>query len=275
MAGSFLWTALGARLQVVGASEGKNLNWLFLPGGPGLGSESLYPLTEILNVPGTRWHLDLPGDGSNTTQNNPRAFSHWRPALVEAVKALKNVILVGHSRGGMFALATPELEESLIGLVLMASAPDMVWQKDLAEKLERFPLPKADEAREVYEKNPTNDSLRECILAEAPRMFFTKKGLEEGIQFLSRLPYNHETWKWAEQHFDVTYQAQWIPRRIPTLILSGSKDIAIPIRYFAEKEEYKRSHILMKEIENAGHFPWIENPQSVIDAFNEYLSRLV
>lgn len=34
----------GARLQFIKSSGDEPLNWVFLPGGPGLGSESLYPL---------------------------------------------------------------------------------------------------------------------------------------------------------------------------------------------------------------------------------------
>ena len=266
----YLWTRAGARLQLVRSEEGSSLHWLFLPGGPGLGSESLLPLIDVLELPGNMWLLDLPGDGSNVTANNKQSFSHWSQALIEATGALKNVVLVAHSRGGMFALATPGLEKNLSGLVLMTSAPDMSWQKELAEKLVCFPLPEADWADRSYKKNPSNDALRECIVTAAPRMFFTEDGLKRGVQFLNKLPFNYEVFQWAEEHFDPTYQAKWIPK-IPTLILSGEKDIAIPLKHFAEKQEYKRSNILMREISNAGHFPWIENPQSVIAAFDDYM----
>ncbi len=271
---NYLWTASQARLQLVRSSEGRNLQWLFLPGGPGLGSESLSPLIDILKLPGNMWRLDLPGDGSNTTSNNAESFSHWSQALIEATQALKNVILVAHSRGGMFALATPDLEKNLTGLVLMTTAPDMDWQKDLESKLVDYPLPEADEADNIYRKSPSNALLRDCIIAAAPRMFFTKEGLKKGVQFLSQLPFNYEVFQWAEEHFDPTYKAQWVPERIPTLILSGDKDIAIPLKHFEQRNEYKRDNVLMKAIENAGHFPWIENPQSVIAAFNEYMRML-
>lgn len=155
----------------------------------------------------------------------------------------------------------------------MNTSPDISWQKELKAKLVDFPLPAADKADEIYRENPSNDLLRECVLTSAPRMFFTEKGLKKGIQFLRKLPFNYEVYQWAEEHFDPTYQSRWSPQ-IPTLILSGDKDIALPIKYFKQKEEYKRGNILMKVIENAGHFPWIENPQSVIDAFNEYILML-
>src|SRR5688572_9025224 len=117
----YLWTSLKSRLQYISSSKGEPFNWLFLPGGPGLGSESLAGLTTLLQLPGTVWHLDLPGDGSNTTSDDSHYFSSWSEALVEAVKSLDKVILVAHSTGGMYALATAKLEGLLAGLVLMDS----------------------------------------------------------------------------------------------------------------------------------------------------------
>src|ERR1700722_13695852 len=116
---NYLWTKLKARLQLIRTTPGANFNWLFLAGGPGLGSDSLNPLTQLLRLPGSMWNLDLPGDGSNLTTDDSQHFSHWSEALVEAVGALDHVILVAHSTGGMYALATPALEKMLTGLVLM------------------------------------------------------------------------------------------------------------------------------------------------------------
>lgn len=268
-----LWTRSGARLQLVRTSSHGKFHWLFLPGGPGLGSESLLPLLDILELPGNTWRLDLPGDGSNTMQDNKKAFSHWSQALIEAVSSLDNVVLVGHSRGGMFALSTPELQEKLAGLVLITSSPDMVWQNELESKLINYQIPEADEAGRKYEENPSNELLRDCVIAAAPRMFFTQEALKNGIEVLSNLPYNYESFQWTIEHFDPTYHAKWVPQ-MPTLILSGEKDIAIPIHHFKGKKEYQLRNIIMKEIPGAGHFPWIENPQAVVAAFSAFVKML-
>lgn len=85
----YLWTSLKTRLQFIKSTPGSNFNWLFLPGGPGLGSESLSSLTNKLKLPGTMWHVDLPGDGSNTTSHDKKYFSNWSLALLECVSTLK------------------------------------------------------------------------------------------------------------------------------------------------------------------------------------------
>lgn len=265
---TYLWTQLGARLQLISSSEGKILNWVFLPGGPGLGSEVLAPLTSLLKLPGNMWHLDLPGDGSNLQGS----IKNWKPALLEAVQALKNVVLVGHSRGGMFALATPQLQHHLKGLVLLDAAPDRTWKEKFARRIETYPLPKKTLANmkkyeTAYSKRPSNSSLKNFVLSGAPYMF-AKEHLKQGVQCLKNLPYNYKAIQWMETHFDKTYQARWIPK-IPTLILAGENDLATPLHLFQTKK-FQRSNIVMTEIKAAGHFPWIENPTDVVAAFHAF-----
>ena len=52
-------TASGVRLRPVAQRPG-DLNWLLLPGGPGIGSQSLQGLAEATAVPCVTWLVDLP-----------------------------------------------------------------------------------------------------------------------------------------------------------------------------------------------------------------------
>jgi pimeloyl-ACP methyl ester carboxylesterase len=213
----------------------------------------------------------LPGDGSNLQGS----IKNWKQALLEAVQSLENVILVGHSRGGMFALATPELQHLLKGLVLLDAAPDRTWKAHFAGRIQTYPIPKKTLAEmkryeAAYSKKPSNSSLKNFVLSGAPYMF-AKEHLKQGILTLKNLPYNYKAIQWAETHFDKTYQAQWVPK-LPTLILSGENDLATPLHLFQNKK-FQRSNIFMKEIKHAGHFPWIENPAAVVAAFNAFRTQ--
>jgi pimeloyl-ACP methyl ester carboxylesterase len=300
MVKSVLWTASRARLQLVLRdknswinfqresagnylknfcheapvlkSEKENLNWVFLPGGPGLGSESLLPLLDILKLPGSLWLLDLPGDGSNTTSDNLASFSKWPLALIEAVSQFDRVILVAHSTGGMYALSLPDLEGLLEGLILLDSAPNARWQDAFAEIVRHSPVPGLELLQERYEKKPNNQTLKEITLASAPYLF-TQRGQASGIESLRSLPYNYETCQWSEKNFDRTYQAKWIPETIPTLILAGEKDLVTPLRLFKDEKRFDRENIILKSIKGAGHFPWIENPMEVAIAFSVYANQ--
>lgn len=267
---NYLWTQLKARLQLIKINHGSNWNWLFLPGGPGLGSESLAPLTSFLNLPGSMWHLDLPGDGSNLESND---FSFWDEALAQSVEALGHVILVGHSTGGMYALSTPALKESLLGLVLMDSAPDASWQQFFGNTVEQSPIPGMEDLHKEYIKSPSNELLKQLTLLSAPYLF-TQEGLKKDYSFLETLPYNYQSCDWSAQHFDSTYEAKWFPDNLPTLIFAGEFDQITPLKLFRESPNFQADSIYIKEIPNAGHFPWVENPQAVAQVFEQYCQIL-
>jgi len=270
MVKSLFWTPSGARLQLFRGSEGSPLNWLFLPGGPGLGSESLLPLLNTLELSGSLWQLDLPGDGSNTTANDYDSFSRWPTALIEAVSAFKHVVLVAHSTGGMFALSVPEIEGLLSGLVLLDSAPDAGWQASFTKQTLQCPIPGLGALQEQYRAAPSSSTLKTVTVASAPYLF-TEKGMTKGIAMLNSLPYNCGAHAWAEEHFDSTYHTKWIPQTIPTLLLSGEEDQITPLQLFIDKKKFHRDNISFRSIQKAGHFPWIDNPQAVIAAFNKYV----
>lgn len=267
-----LYTTLKARLTFIRSSEG-NYNWFFLPGGPGLGSESLRDLTALLNLPGTMWHLDLPGDGSNRTENDAASFSRWSEALVEAVKLLPNVILVGHSSGGMFALATPHLKKLLKGFVLIGSAPDAGWQKAFMEYIEKHPVSDPEKIQAAYAQDPSDENLKKFTLVSIP-YFSMEKNTKKMIALLNELPVNAKVHAWSEQYFDSTYKAAWCPDNMPTLILAGEYDCITPLHLFSDCKEYHRDNVLMCSIKNAAHFPWIDNPKEVTQAFMKYIEML-
>jgi pimeloyl-ACP methyl ester carboxylesterase len=266
MTKDLFWTASYARLRLFRKSEENHWNWIFIPGGPGLGSESLIPLLDILCLPGTMWLFDLPGDGSNIQPN--ATLADWPKALLEVLQDLDNVIMIGHSTGGMFLLSIPELEKYIRGLVLMNSSPDNSWQTEFAPILVQL-----SQEEENYQNNPTNETLKRFVLAGA-RYMFTEAGLATGTQMLEKLPYNHDAFHWAKQHFDPIYKAKWRPEEIPTLILSGAKDLATPLKFFSQNKQYHRKNIAMVEIEDAAHFPWIENPTAVANAFFNYTRQI-
>ncbi|KTD41287.1 alpha/beta fold hydrolase [Legionella parisiensis] len=270
----YLWTNLKARLQLIKSTDGANFNWLFLPGGPGIGSESLCTLTKILKLPGTIWHIDLPGDGSNKTPCDEEYFSHWSEALFEAVIALDNVILVAHSTGGMYALATPKLEKKIMGLVLMDSAPDALWLEEFAQYVQTHPIEQVQKLQSEYAKKPNNALLKKMTIASAPYSF-TKKGLQKGMSLLETLPFNYKTCEWSGANFDSTYKAKWAPQKIPTLILAGELDLIIPLKFFLNSRKFNKQNILFRSIKGAGHYPWIENPKQIVHVFHDYLQLLL
>lgn len=262
------FTPSGVRLRQHSARAG-SLNWLLLPGGPGIGSESLVELADCLRVPGTIWLVDLPGDGSNRAPpgmaDDP--FAKWPQVLIEAAEALPNAVFVGHSTGGMYLLATPALEGIVRGIALLDTAPDCTWHPRFVEMTEQHPLPAVEAATELYERDRRDENIAAIAVASA-EWNFTPAGLAAGRELLARMPYNSPAVDWSEDNFDHIYAAAWWPTAVPVLVLAGAED-RIVWQGGWDAECFHTSNALFRTIAAGGHFPWIENPEGVSAAFDE------
>lgn len=262
------WTRSGVRLRLRHHRSGPgDLNWLFLPGGPGIGSESLHELVDALDVPGSRWLVDLPGDGSNIgapgAPDDP--YQLWPQVLLEAAESVDRPVYVGHSTGGEYLLSTPELATRLVGLVLISTAPDASWMPVYEAMVAEHPLPGVRTATARYESDPTNENLRDVAVESAPWNFLESR-VGAGKEMLSRMPYNQDAVAWSAENFDRAYRSAWWPTSLPTLIVSGSED-RIVTQSLWQPSRFRTANVIWRVIADAGHFPWVEQPAAVRDAF--------
>jgi pimeloyl-ACP methyl ester carboxylesterase len=231
------------------SSRPGELNWLLLPGGPGIGSESLHELADAMDVPGSIW------------------------LVVEAAEAVPNAIFAGHSTGGMYLLATPAVREHISALVLLDTAPDCAWYAEYVRMTQDHPLPRFAEAVAAYERDKSMANLT-TLVVESAEWNFNPAGLDAGREMLARMPYNREAIEWSDANFDHTYEAQWWPTDIPVLRLWGANDRIVSQRGWSPPK-YDTPNVLAREVPGAGHFPWIENPSAVTDAFRDFSTRLL
>jgi pimeloyl-ACP methyl ester carboxylesterase len=273
MASEQFFTPSGVRLRLRAPRPGR-FNWLMLPGGPGIGSESLHELADTIEVPGSIWMVDLPGDGSNIDAPGAPAdpYAGWPRILVEAAQALPDAIYIGHSTGGMYLLATPEIEAHIVGMVLISSAPDARWRGHFAEMARRHPLVAVDAASAIHAEAPTSATIRDVAVASA-EWNFAAGSVEAGRELLGRMPYNVPAVDWSDRNFDDIYSAAWWPTALPTLIVSGSDD-RIVRQHDWNEPRFQGPHILHRIIDGGAHFPWIEAPQAVRAAFGDLTARL-
>ena len=267
------FTPSGVRLRRHSALPG-DLDWLLLPGGPGIGSESLAELAEALGVPGTIWLVDLPGDGSNRTPPGAPAdpFSVWPHAIVEAAQAVPNAVMAGHSTGGMYLLATPGLERHVRGLALLDTAPDCSWHERFVAMTGRHPLPVVEAASAIYERDRRDENIAGIAIASA-EWNFTPAGVEAGRALLARMPYNSAAVDWSDAHFDHVYRAAWWPHTLPVLVMAGADD-RIVWQGGWDDPRFRTPNALFRTIPGGGHFPWIENPAAVRAAFADLTAAI-
>lgn len=258
------YTASRVRMRLCARREG-TLNWLLLPGGPGIGSESLEGLADVLDVPGAIWLIDLPGDGSNIVEGD--AYAMWPNVLVEAAAELPDVVYVGHSTGGAYLLSCPELRGRVRGIGLVDTAPNCDWYAKYVQMTKDNPLPGFDAAMARYLSDQTQPNLAALCVASA-EWNFNPAGVEAGRTLLAAMPYNAAAVEWSDKKFDHSYRAAWWPE-VPVLRMAGADDRIVSQGDW-NAPDYHTPNALHWVVPGAGHFPWIENPKAVAEGFRHF-----
>lgn len=264
---SYLYNADHTRLQLVKSVTGeKALNWLFLPGGPGVDSSSLMDLITAMTQPGNYWRVDLIFNGINEDypQIEPETvYPRWPVYLQAVVAQFENPILVGHSFGGYLPLFCPKLETLLAGLVILNSIPTL--KSDLFMKVaveqDLFSLEKA---RDEFIQSPKLETMKALYLQEAD-YFFTAQNRAMGIErVVNQLQYCIPTEYWWYTVGAAFYaEINWVPQKIPTLIIGAKDDFITPFAIFEQDTRFHRNNIRLVNMADAGHFPWIEQPAAI------------
>lgn len=210
--------------------------WLFLPGGAGLGSESIESLIEIVDLPGSLYLVDFPGDGSNPTPLEPEK---WKERLIALVQSFQHVHLVAHSFSSMFVMTCPELESHVESLVLMGAS-----------------------AKKITHHRPGPIDVKHYFLSRL-HLYVLPETVERATKLFANLPYKDEAFLWVKDHFHPNFVATWVPETIPTLILTGEFDQITPLSSFEGTVYLDRPNIVIESIPGASHFPWLEKPELV------------
>ncbi len=264
-----IYTVHNVRLTSLYIARQKNpLNVVLLPGGPGMGAEYLKKLAHLMPPICSTWLVDLPGNGNHRVDQNID-YEMWPDYLEDIFAHLSNVVLVGHSYGGILILLNPKLDALAKGLMIISSRPKEI---SAADKLNYKANTEFSELMKAYNFNPSDHLLKAAIIA-ATDLYFTKEHLEEGATLLKETSYAHEAYHLRSLPLYKNYQAQFVPT-CPTLILSGDVDWVCPLKYFQSDERFKRDHIDMVEIHGANHFPWIDNPQDTLTALSHWIYKI-
>ena len=276
------------RYQLVKSTPGKSIyNWLFLPGGPGIDSNYLVDLINELDVEGNCWLIDFLFNGDNISRSNKadrnQILQSWGEYFLAAIDKFENPILIGHSFGGYYPLFFPELENILKGFVILNSAPTVptaptVDFPEFDKRAKENNLPFGAETVTSFLNNPTIRTITERYLSLVPYAF-PEENLTQGIKVIENLIFNVDTGYWWLTEGSKKYSTiNWIPEKVPVIVLGGSHDFLTPLSRFEQDQRFHRDNIEMISIPNAGHFPWIDQADlvnGIFSSFNERLNLIV
>lgn len=264
------YTDYGYRINQL--TQGATYNWLFLPAGPGLGSDYLIEFCKKLNLPGSISVVDFPKDGTNT--QGELSIQHWRLGLIDLLQSVQNPILVAHSFSGMFVMCFPEIEQYLTGLVLMNTTTRNSFFEQVSAMKEKHNLPDLVPAASQYHLQPNHDTYKE-FWQTYKYYCFTAEEKAEGEKMISLLAFNNEAYHYMIEHFYEHYMCRWAPETIPTLTISSENDFICPPQIFLQDARFQRNNILNKLISKAGHCPWLLYLAEVQRCFDELANNFL
>lgn len=264
------YTDYGYRINQITAGSGPN--WLFLPGGPGLGSEYLTEFCNKLQLPGAIFVLDFPQDGTNTAHGE-LDLECWKEGLMDLLQSFSNPILVTHSFSGMLALMMPELEQQLSGLVLMNTTTQNTFFPHINAMQEKYDLPDLVPAAGQYHLDPSNETYK-AFWHTYKHYCFTAEELSEGEKMLPLFAFNNTAYYYAVEHFYIDYACKWSPKTIPAMTIASEQDFICPPQIFLDDERFQSPNMMNKLISNAGHCPWVICFEQVQQCFDDYVETL-
>ena len=123
--------------------------------------------------------------------------------------------------------------------------------------------------------DPSEETLKELLDVCFPYYFYKEKSLVNGRALLLSTPFAFQpTAWWMHKVISYGYTATWIPENVPTLIIGSEFDSMTPFEIFQNDPRFLRPNIELVEIKEASHFNWIDNPDAVQDAFQNFSSIL-
>ncbi|MBN8827125.1 MAG: alpha/beta hydrolase [Sphingobacteriia bacterium] len=260
------------RIAQIKEDSENNLNIVFLPGGPGMGSEYLADFACKLTIPGNLFIADFPGDGSNRNTNKIE-YEEWKKGIIKIAEDLRPCVLVTHSFSGMFTLTIPELESKLTGLIIMNSAPDKSWMETLGKTAIEYKLPNINETYMQFYINPTDKNVENIFYASIPYLFLPHEE-QQGRELLEVYSYNTQARLWGDTVFHPSYKYKWSPKELPTILIGSKDDRLLPIKLFDDYNDFNRENIQKVILEDAGHFPWLSKFDEINDVISDFIIHL-
>ncbi len=265
---------------LVGWSRGAGLPAVFLHGGPGL---SDYGHLIVGEFDGFRL--------TSYTQRGPRPSMSIGPfdiethvddarAVVSVVGDGEPVILVGHSWGGHLAMhVCARYPEHVSGLVLIEpfGAVGDGGEAGISDEMTRR-LPRRTAVRaNMLDEAALRGDATEADALESMRLFWPtyaakyREDLQMPAGLALSVPSYQQSMDSMRHHLRLHTLAQELPRiTSPVVVLHGAGS-PLPIESTRATCSLLRTAELI-EIDEAGHFPWLESPGCVADALRRVIA---
>lgn len=264
-------------------TEGTGSPAILLSGGPGLEVAYMIPVGEFLPSSYERIFYEQRGTGRSTVALTPDALTLHE--VVEDLEALRihlkqeRLFLVGHSWGGMLAMAYAAAHPERVDKIILIGpgGPTLEFVEWFPDNIRMRLQPEDLEAERYWDESvkrgvDKDKAALESLRAITPGYFFDRA---KGLAFASRMAEGDVHAEVNELLFaDLARRYDSRPglRRLdrPVLIVQGHQD-PVGDKNAEDIHDVIKGSVL-KYINKAGHFPWLEQPEDFRKAIEEFLS---
>ena len=262
---------------------GKGRPIVLLSGGPGFSSDYMKPIAEHLKPRYKAVLFDQRGTGRSLIETyDAKTMAHDK--LVADLEALRRALkvekltIVGHSWGGilsmLYARAHPDHVQALV-LIDAGGPTTQSVAKFTANHTARMTDEDNAKLAEWYGKIGTEHkrAILEITKARTPPYFHDRAKALEFASALNEDSFNDKAF-WAivgqiDAKFDLRPGLENV--KAPVLVIHGKSD---PLET-AEEVHATFPGSRLELIENAGHFPWAEQPKAVWRVLDDFLRKVV
>jgi proline iminopeptidase len=263
---------------------GKGEPVVLLSGGPGFSPEYLRPLAEVLGNRYTFVLFHQRGTGKSVMEKTDMAALELKK-LVADVDALRRELkqekltIVGHSFGGILAMMyAREHPERIRALALLDSGgPTLASVEKFNTNLNaRFTAEDNLKIKEWSDAERMKSDHKRAILeitkAKTPAYFADRAKARLLMDPMTEDTFNDAVfWSVALQMMGLDLRAGLEKVQAPMLVLHGKQD---PLETAEElRATFPKATFVL--VENAGHFPWLEQPELVYGVVGGFLAGVV
>jgi pimeloyl-ACP methyl ester carboxylesterase len=244
-------------------------------------SQALWPRVHLRDVDSIycRYTLDLPGHGaSDKPPLNWFTLENYTQLLYEFCRqlGLKNVLLAGHSMGGLLclnlALTHPELAKQLLLIAPVVEGSFLAYLDPLLH-LESFAFQFwAEQMLRIYNIYPWLAAPIGANWYARPSMIFSDSFKQTHTDFARcPMPTLFGNFKMV-RHADLRNQLPHL--RSPMLIITGDRDRVVPPQQ-AQMIAERAPRAKLVTISHCGHLPFDEQPALFAAAVKEYFQMII
>jgi pimeloyl-ACP methyl ester carboxylesterase len=197
--------------------------------------------------------LDLPGHGENADQSRCKTIEEYAEWANEQIGD-QEVIVVGHSMGGMIGIEMAAHNPNVKGLVLNASHYEMPVHPKILEDLAKGTFPEF-----LFKASYGKEASAELLDEEQKQLSWVDT------------PVVHDDFYACNEYKGADIFAKL---NVPILAVYGSEDKLLP-KGAAEKAAEQNGSVRTRTIVGAGHYIMLEKPEEFAKALLEFRESLL